>query len=117
MTEENQTEDAYEGWAILELMGHRRLAGRISSATIAGTTFLRVDIENRAGEHLATQFYSGASIYCLTPSTEDVCRAMGDKIKPRPVQRYELDIPEPPRDLPNTPNTCLLYTSPSPRDS
>jgi hypothetical protein len=34
----------FEGWAFLELMGHRRLGGYVSEATVAGAGFLRIDV-------------------------------------------------------------------------
>jgi len=34
----------FEGWAILELMGHRRLAGRLTEALVAGAAFIRIDV-------------------------------------------------------------------------
>jgi hypothetical protein len=36
--------EPFEGWAILELMGHRRLAGRVSEIEIAGAKMLRLDV-------------------------------------------------------------------------
>lgn len=38
--------EAYEGWAILELMGHRKLAGYLSEQTIGGSAFVRIDVPN-----------------------------------------------------------------------
>ena len=35
---------AYEGWAIVELMGHRRLGGRVSEAVQYGVAMLRLDV-------------------------------------------------------------------------
>jgi len=35
---------AFEGWAVLELMGHRKLGGFVQEATIAGGAFLRIDV-------------------------------------------------------------------------
>ncbi|MGH3439873.1 MAG: hypothetical protein ACRDRN_25940 [Sciscionella sp.] len=41
----NQTEPtAFEGWVILELMGHRRLAGYLCERQIGGVNFLRLDV-------------------------------------------------------------------------
>lgn len=34
----------YEGWAILELIGHRRLAGEVSEVTMYGSSMLRIDV-------------------------------------------------------------------------
>ena len=38
------SEEAFEGWAILELMGHRRLAGYLREQTVSGASFLRLDV-------------------------------------------------------------------------
>lgn len=35
---------AFEGWVILELMGHRRLAGHLQEKQIGGASFLRLDV-------------------------------------------------------------------------
>lgn len=118
----------FEGWAILELMGHRRLAGYVRETELAGTGMLRLDVpthavavctcgstdpdsishvdhqhdcmlfqdENAAPpDAQATQFYSPSSVYCLTPTTETVARALAAKSRPAPVQRWELP-PAPP---------------------
>ncbi len=38
------TGTAFADWVILELLGHRRLAGYLTEAQIAGESFLRLDI-------------------------------------------------------------------------
>lgn len=83
----------YEGWAILELMGHRRLGGKVSEALVAGAPMLRIDIPS---EPPATQFYGGNSIYCLTPTTQEIATALAKRARPEPVQRWELpQLPTP----------------------
>lgn len=84
---------AFEGWAIVELMGHRRLAGKVSEATIAGAAMLRLDIPC---EPPVTQYYGGSSIYCLTPTTEEIAVALAKRMRPEPVQRWELLPPAAP---------------------
>lgn len=37
-------DETFEGWAILELMGHRRLAGYVREVEVAGAGMLRLDI-------------------------------------------------------------------------
>lgn len=74
-------------WAIIELMGHRRLAGYLTEQEIAGRGFLRLEVP---GQPAATQFYSPAAVYCLTPTTEDIARAVAKGSRPEPVQRWEL---------------------------
>jgi hypothetical protein len=38
----------------------------------------------------ATQFYGGSSIYCLTPTTEEVARGVATRARPTPVHAWEL---------------------------
>lgn len=76
---------AFEEWAVLELMGHRRLAGRVSEETIGGASFIRIDVPGGA-----TQFYAPGAVYCITPTTEQLARAFAEGNRPRPVERYEL---------------------------
>ena len=72
----------YEGWALLEIMGHRQTAGWISEVQIGGATMLRVDVPKpgNGGASLAldeiavTQYYGGSSIYCMTPCDEETAR-------------------------------------------
>lgn len=80
---------AYEGPAIVELMGHRRLAGHVTEAQMYGTTLLRVDVPQGDGS-TATQFYGGSSIYALTPTTEAMVERIAATNSVRPVERWEL---------------------------
>lgn len=82
--------EAYAGPAIVELMGHRRIAGVVSQAEQYGTAMLRVDIPGADGQEGTTQFYGGASIYCLTPTTDEMVAAVAARNQPTPVQRWEL---------------------------
>lgn len=80
----------FEGWAILELMGHRRLGGHLSEATIAGGAFIRIDVPSPDDKGNATQFYSPSAVYCVTPTTEETARAVAKLAQPAPVNRWEL---------------------------
>ena len=86
----SENTDKYEGWSIMELMGHRRLAGYVTEQEIAGARMLRIDVPGEGDEVHATQFYSPSSLYCLTPVTEEVARGLARRTKPAPVQRWEL---------------------------
>ena len=67
--------EPYNGWSVLELLGHRRLHGLVQETTLAGAGFLRIDVyEGPAEAASATQFYPPSSVYCLTPATEEACR-------------------------------------------
>lgn len=98
MPDEN-TQDQFDEWCILELMGHRKLAGKVTEATVAGGAFLRIDVfgEDKDAPALATQFYSPSSVYAMTPTTEAVCRRFAEACgAAAPVSRYDLALPAPP---------------------
>ncbi len=86
------------GWAILELMGHRKLVGYISEAEIAGRPLLRIDVPQ---EPPVTEFYSPDAVYCISPTTEATVRGIIAHGRRRePVSRYEvpLQLPAPQRE-------------------
>lgn len=80
--------EKFEEWAILELMGHRRLAGKVSETAILGGSLLRIDIPGEDGKS-TTQFYSPAAIYCLTPTTEVIAREVAKQFDPGPISPWE----------------------------
>ncbi|MCA9876832.1 MAG: hypothetical protein KC442_03590 [Thermomicrobiales bacterium] len=88
-----------EGWGILELMGHRRLGGYLSEVTVAGVAMVRIDVPHpqHVGEMVATQLYSGQAIYGITPTTEEIARAIAQGA-PQPVSRWDLRALEAPRE-------------------
>ena len=81
------TDEKFAGWVILELMGHRRLAGYLSEQELAGHSYLRIDV---LGDPPATQFYSPGAVYCITPTTEEMARAAAELSSVEPVHRWEL---------------------------
>lgn len=61
--------DTFSEWVILELLGHRRLAGFLSERQIAGHPFLQLMIPSEDGP-VSTQWYSPSSVYAITPTDD-----------------------------------------------
>lgn len=77
-----------KGWGILELMGHRVLAGRISEVEEFGTKLCRIEVplgDAPAGstepERFVEMKYGGGAIYCLTPVEESVARERAARLR------------------------------------
>jgi hypothetical protein len=85
---DTQTAEKFETWAVVEIMGHVRVAGRVTEQSLFGTVLLRVDIPS--GEGFMTRYFGGSSIYSLSPCTEGVARAVAAHTQAEPVYRYEL---------------------------
>jgi len=93
---QGDNQKGYEGWTILELLGHRRLGGFCREVEVAGAPMLRIDVPappESADAILATQFYSPAAIYCITPASEAAARAVAARNRPEPVHYFELPSP------------------------
>jgi len=81
---------AFDEWAIVELLGHRRVAGRVSEVQIAGAGFLRIDIPAAASHPARTQFIAPGAIYALHPVDEATATAAARSWRAEPISRYEL---------------------------
>lgn len=112
MTKQEDGAPTYEGWTILELFGHRKVAGYVREQNVAGAGFLRIDVSGKNGEPIATQFYSPSAVYAFTPTTEELARQVAAGCQPEPVTRWEL--PQPRRD--SLPRTDEYDHDPSPAD-
>jgi len=82
--------EGFAQWCILEIMGHRRLAGRVTERTIAGKGFLQVDIPTASGKPV-TQIYGPDSVYCITPTEESVAREIAPQLIVLPIHQFSLD--------------------------
>ncbi len=81
-----------DSWCIAELMGHKRIAGRITEVMVAGVGWLRIDIPAAAGAGWkASDLISPKAFFRIRTCTEEQARAaaaaLGDA---PPVADYEL---------------------------
>jgi hypothetical protein len=84
--------ERFTEWCVVELMGHVRMAGLVSEEERFGVKMGRIDVPNPDGS-MFTQYFGGSSVYRITPTTEDIARAVAARNVPQPVQRYELPAP------------------------
>ena len=80
----------FEHWALVELMGHQRIAGLACEVNLAGKGFIRVDVPNEKGEILFSRFYSPDAIYCVSPTDRQIAIGLAVKCASRPVNIYDL---------------------------
>jgi hypothetical protein len=83
-------EDKFESWAIVELFGHKKMAGKVSEQDIAGTGFIRIDVPAVNGSKAFTKFLGPSSIYGITPVDEEHATAAASAWNPIPVDNYDM---------------------------
>lgn len=86
-----QEQTPLDTWAIVEVMGHQRYAGRLTEHQIAGAGMLRIDVppvaENRPG---FTKFFGPSSIFSITPTDEDTAVKAAAAFRAEPVEQWRL---------------------------
>lgn len=87
---EQQTGNSFDQWCVLSLMGHKRLAGKVSETNIAGHGFLRIDIPDKEGNIANTEFYSPTSVYSIQPISKEVAIAVASEFSTPPVTKWEI---------------------------
>lgn len=79
-----------EQWAIVELFGHQRLAGRVSEHQLGGQNFIRVDVPAVKGRPPYTKLFGQGAIYAITFVDEAIATAAAQSIDARPVNSYDV---------------------------
>lgn len=94
--EKQQQAEKFEAWGLLELFGHQRLWGRLSEQSIGGCNFIRIDVPEVvlappcAPIPAHTRLFTQGAIYGMTPTSEEIARAMAARTQARPVAIYEI---------------------------
>lgn len=84
--------EKFDTWAIVDLFGHQKIAGRASEEVVAGVTFLRMDVPETSGTEAFTRFYGGSSIYSITPVSEEIARRAAEQLRREPITVWMPDF-------------------------
>lgn len=91
--------EKFDCWALVEVMGHQRYAGRVTEQAVGGCNFVRIDVPAFEGSPAFTKLLGQASIFSITPMTEDIARGMAQQFRARPIHMYDLPFPFAQRNL------------------
>ncbi|MDF2189323.1 hypothetical protein [Paraflavitalea sp. CAU 1676] len=86
----NKETTAFESWALVELMGHVKLAGLCSEQTVFGGAMLRVDIPETSKQPAFSRFYGTSAIYSVTPVDEKTAKELAESFTATPVQIWDV---------------------------
>lgn len=82
----------FDEWAIVEIMGHQKYAGKVSEHVIGGASLLRIDVPAVNQQKPFTKLFGIGSVYAITPTTEEIAIACATKLRQAPLSIY--DLPE-----------------------
>lgn len=63
-----------ESWAFIEIYGHKKVAGRMTSRKIGTEIMFQVDVPKGETELSHSELYGPKAIFSITPTTEAWCR-------------------------------------------
>lgn len=87
-----ETTESFQHHAIVEVFGHEKYAGKITTETIAGTSMYRLEVPAIDGETPLPgfiKFINPTSVFSITPVTEEYALEMAKKLQKHPVNGYE----------------------------
>jgi len=70
----DKDQETIETWAYIEIMGHNRIAGRVSERKVGIQVMLQVDVPNEKEGFSHTELFSPSAIFSIKPTTEEWCR-------------------------------------------
>src|SRR5882672_8405954 len=84
-------EDKQELFALVELFGHSRIAGKVSDYQVGGASFVRIDVPASETEPAFTRFLHPNAIYAINPISEMMMKAMAERIKSKPIDIWDAE--------------------------
>lgn len=89
---ESSAQDArFDEWALLELFGHSKIAGRVTAVELGGASFVRIDVPEIDGKQAITRYFSPSAIFSITPMTEQTVRSIiKTGLQPELISRYDV---------------------------
>ena len=84
-----QEKTTFDQWALVELMGHQRIAGRVTEAEIGGCKFVRVDVPEIGKMPALTKYLGPASIYGITPVSMETALTLAQQIEAAPINVWD----------------------------
>lgn len=91
--------EVFAGHAVIELFGHRQIAGFVSETEIAGKRMVHVLVPCRAGTEATREadgwpeekIFGPDAIYALTPCSEAFARKIAEGLQPQRYNALQLE--------------------------
>lgn len=82
--------DTEQQFAIVEMMGHRQIAGAIRQSELAPGALIRVDVFGSNGEIERTEHIGTAAVYDITICSEQTAKTAAIANTPEPSFAYDI---------------------------
>ena len=83
-------EQKFEVFAVVELFGHQKVAGKVAEQSIGAATFIRVDVPETKTQPAFTRLLNPSAIYAINPTTEEVAKARAEQLQSAPIEAWDI---------------------------
>jgi hypothetical protein len=82
--------EQFKTWALVELLGHTRMAGLVSEQNIAGGAMLRIDVPETENNIAFSRIVSVNAIYAINPITEESAKIIAANHSFKPIEAWDI---------------------------
>lgn len=86
-----QQPEQFEQFALVELLGRQRLAGKVTERVIAGAGFLQVDVPETTHSPKFTRFISPSALYAINPLDEATVKVYAENLRVKPIDAWDIN--------------------------
>lgn len=83
-------QEKFDVWALIELFGHQKMAGRVTEITFGGSTFLQVQVPETAKNPEFTRLLNPSAIYAINPLDEESARNYAERLDVAPIKSWDV---------------------------
>jgi hypothetical protein len=80
----------FEAYALIELFGHQRMAGKVSEQTIGNSAFIRIDVPETKTQPAFSRLLNPSAIYAINPITLEAMEEMARNLDKAPLQAWDI---------------------------
>jgi hypothetical protein len=79
----------FEHWAIIEVFGHEKYSGKITTEKVGATEMYRLDIPETEEQPEFVKFINPSSVFSITPVEEAYAKEYANRLSKPPIKGYE----------------------------
>lgn len=83
-------EEKFEIWALVELMGHNKIAGRVTEHKFGNQSMLRVDVPAVSSLPAFSKIIAVNAVYAINPLTEQDATEYAAQLKAKPLDIWDM---------------------------
>lgn len=83
-------ENNFEIFAIVELFGHQRMAGKVTEQTIGSSSFIRIDVPETPSQPAFSRMLNPSAVYAINPVTEEVMNVSAQQFQKKPIEAWDI---------------------------